>query len=116
MKQIVALGFVAIALAGCETSGEARPKVSVNSLPEYAEHQKCLGRQSAIYSKAEGSPLELGIIASSACNSTRSALYEAISKIESRAFAQGYLNESQKEEPKMIAGVIAKVKAGQDPF
>lgn len=115
MKQILALGF-AVVLAGCETSGESRAKVNVNSLPEYEKHQACLGRQTAIYSTAAGSPLELGIIASAACNGTRFALYEAIAEVESPAYAQGYIGTAEKEEPKMVAGVIAKAKAGQDPF
>lgn len=116
MKQIVALGLITVVLAGCETSGESRQTVDVNTLPEYEKHQGCLGRQTAIYARAAGSPLELGIIASAACNSTRYALYEAIVKVQSPAYARGYIGAAEKEEPKMIAGVIAKVKAGQDPF
>lgn len=106
----------ALALTGCETSGETRSKVSVDSLPEFAEHHRCLGRQTFTYSKAEGSPLELGIIASSACGSTRYALYNAIAKIEGRAYAQGYITASEREDPKMIAGAIIKVRQGQSPF
>jgi hypothetical protein len=115
MKSGVLLS-VALLLTGCETSGEARPKVSVKSLPEYAEHQRCLGRQTFIYSKAEGSPLELGIIASSGCGGTRYTLYNAITKIESRAFAQGYISTSEQEDPKLIAGAIIRVRQGQSPF
>lgn len=106
----------ALALTGCETSGDTRPEVSVSSLPEYAEHKECLGRQTFIYSKAEGSPLELGIIASSACGSTRYSLYNAIAEIESAAFAQGYISMSEREDPKLIAGAIIKVRQGQSPF
>ena len=67
-------------------------------------------------SKAEGSPLELGIIASAACNKTRYELYEAVTKVESRAFAQGYIGEVEKGDPKMIAGVIVRVRQGLSPF
>ncbi|GEM_PF-1671040 len=116
MKRILALGLISIALAGCETTDTDRPKVNINSLPEYAAHQKCLGGQSFIVSKAEGSPLELGMIASAACNKTRYALYDAITKVESRSFAQGYIGESEKNDPKMIAGVIVRVRQGLPPF
>jgi hypothetical protein len=108
--------LIGVALAGCETSGDTHSSLDVKTLPEYQKHQECLGRQTAIYSTAAGSPLELGIITSSACNSTRYALRDAIAKVKGRAYAQGYTGASEKEEPKMIAGVIAKVKAGQKPF
>jgi hypothetical protein len=116
MKQVIALALAGIALAGCETTDNARPKIAIGSLPEYAAHHKCLGGQAFIVSKAEGSPLELGMIASAACNKTRYALYDAITKIESRTFAQGYIGESEKNEPKMIAGVIVRVRQGLPPF
>lgn len=105
-----------LGLFGCETSGGPRSDFNVKSLPEYAKHQECLGRQAAIYSTAAGSPLELGVIASSACNFTRYALHDAIAKVNGRAYAQGYTGASETEDPKMIGGIIAKVKAGQKPF
>ncbi len=76
----------------------------------------CLGRQTYIYSKGEGSPLELGIIASSACNSTRAALYKAIAAAKGAAYARGYTGASEREDPKLIAGAIIKVRQGQTPF
>ncbi|MBY5535919.1 hypothetical protein HFO42_19720 [Rhizobium leguminosarum] len=116
MKRLVALAFIAVASVGCETAKTARTYVDVETLPEYGAHQRCLGRQTAIYSKAAGSPLELGIIASAACNSTRYALETAIAKVNGPVYAHAFTGTLEKQEATMIAGVIAKVKAGQDPF
>lgn len=106
----------ALATLNCEAGGGSPSKVDVTSLPEFADHQRCLGRQAFILSKAEGSPLELGIIAAAACGSTRHDLYIAITKIESRAFAQGYIRAAEREDPKLIARTIVQARLGQLPF
>ncbi|MER9312974.1 hypothetical protein NKI51_27370 [Mesorhizobium australicum] len=116
MRNHFAILAIVLSLSGCETSGGAGANFDINSSPEYKEHQMCLGRQTYVYSKAEGSPLELGIIASSACNSTRAALYSAIAAAKGPAFARGYTDSSEREDPKMIAGAIIKVRQGQQPF
>ncbi len=105
-----------LALAGCETSGRTTAEFHVNSLPEYKEHQMCLGRQAYTYSKAQGSPLELGVIASSACNPTRAALYSAIAAVKGVYFARGYTDTSEREDPRLIAGAIVKARQGLPPF
>ncbi|MBY3536000.1 hypothetical protein HFN68_24245 [Rhizobium laguerreae] len=116
MMKFIGLALVVVALAGCETSGEAGKKKDIHSMPEYAAHETCLGKQAFIFKDAEGTPLEAGTIASAACNSTRVALYQAIRKVESPSFAKGYLEASEENDPKMIAGVIAKARMGKDPF
>jgi hypothetical protein len=116
MNRLAAIAVIAVALTGCETTETARKDVDVKTLPEYGAHQGCLGRQTAIYEKAAGSPLELGIIASGACNSTRSALESAIAKVNGPDYAHAYVKASEKNEVTLIAGVIAKVKAGRNPF
>lgn len=116
MKQILALGLIAVALSGCQTSSEPQSPFDPKSLPEYAEHYRCIGRQTFIYSKAEGSPLELGTIASAGCNATRANLYKAVAKAKGGPFARGYIGASETEDPKTIAGAIIKVRQGRDPF
>lgn len=116
MKSYLGWALVAIALSGCETTESQKAKVDINSLPEYAAHHTCLGTQSFIFKDAEGTPLEAGTIASAACNGTRAALYLAVRKVEGPAFAKGYFQASEENDPKMIAGVIAKSRMGKDPF
>ena len=106
MKKSLWLLCLVVALAGCETS--PAQKVDIKSLPEYQEHMGCLAGQAARYSKVQGSALELGIIGSSACNSTRANLFSALEKLESRAYAQGYIGASEREEPKILAAAIIK--------
>lgn len=108
--------FALLVLVGSGSDGRAGPKSTLVSLPEYEAHQECLGFQAFRFSEAEGSPLELGIIASAACARTRQALYRAILKIENRVFAQGYIRAAEREEPKLVAGVIARVRKGLPPF
>ncbi|MBB4230052.1 hypothetical protein [Rhizobium mongolense] len=110
MNKYIGMALAAFALAGCETTESSTANFDVKSLPERALHTACLKAKVQEYSRVEGSPLELGQIASSGCNSTRYALYDAIAKHTNKYFAKGYIGASETEDPKMVAAAIIKTR------
>lgn len=108
MNTYIALAFAATALVSCETTGDPKSTVDIDKLPERAAHWECLRDKVNEYSRVQGSPLELGQIASSGCNRSRYALYDALVKAKGPYFAKGYIGASETEEPKMIAAAIIK--------
>ena len=112
MRRILVLILAAVAVSGCETtdvSAQAEAK-TMKRLPQFDTHMDCLALQARKYARADGSPLELGIIGSSNCNQTRIALHNAILKIESQSFADSYIHTARREEPKMIAAEIIRLR------
>lgn len=85
----------------------------MKSLPELSSHMDCLAAQARNYAHVEGSPLELGIIGSSACNRSRLKLQDAILMVESPAFTRSYIETARREEPNMIAAEIIRLRQGR---
>lgn len=110
MNHATMLATLALALAGCETTAPSGGATSMKSLSEFSTHMDCLALQASQYAKVEGSPLELGIIGASACNASRARLRTAITNREGAAFARGYMNAAEREEPKMIAAEIIRLR------
>jgi hypothetical protein len=95
----------AIVLSGCQHEPPKAPKPFAE-YPEWNEYRSCLMGKAAAYAKQEGSPLELGIIASSACAHKRTAFVRVASRGESAAYAQGMEDAARTEDPKLVAGLI----------
>lgn len=116
MKRVILVIAALATITGCETSngeiGSTQGKSSnIKDYPEYSAHIECLAAKAFEYYRAEGSPLELGVIGSSACNNTRYALNAAITKRQNRYIAQGYTQASEQEDPKLVANQIIRFRS-----
>ena len=97
-----------IFLAGCTSSTYDRGKPN-SEYPEAWEWSECLDRRARQFAQAEGSPLELGIVAAAGCKHHRRELAVAMSG-GSRAFVEQFVRSGERTDAKLAAERIIKIR------
>jgi hypothetical protein len=110
LKTNIVIAATAIFLVGCETQNSHKP---LQSYPEWVAYRDCLYARAQAYAPQQGSPLELGTIAASACEGTRLLGLQAISKNESRYFVKGVADGSSQTGPKLAAEMILRIRSSK---
>ncbi|MFT4162834.1 hypothetical protein [Shinella sp.] len=97
-------------LAGCQaTPDTGTGRVTgdgVLDLPENKAYVACLKRKTDEYALLDGSPLELGTIAVSACSSENFAFRQALIKSKGPGFANAFMRLKAQDDPKIVAEAI----------
>lgn len=95
-------------LAGCTTSGHD-PNKPISEYPQAWALKECLEERARQFAFADGAPLELGIIAASACKQKRQELAVAMSG-GSRAFAVEFMRSGEKTDAISAAEMIVRMR------